>query len=337
MALKFRATLLPADFEAAALNDFGQIVGTRRDRAVVWRNGRLSILAGKTVKEIGRSRDSALAVSSNGLVAGRIGWIFGEPFQQPGLATLWRGGKRIEAPRVANFSNASFYGVNARDEAVGFAGTATMWEDRDASGELDAGGIITNQHGKALYFDGKTIRIEGWGSLNAINDSGATVGELAGQAVFRANARSPWVKLATGYASGVSPKGLVCGNRVAGDSKQIQSSVTIDGKTEATYFPLWRGFLWSSGKLVDLPPLPGFDTCRALGVNDAGWIVGSSGDDKKVATLWRNAKPTALDALTSLHGWKLTEACALSPLGKILCAAEDAKGNRRSVVLSSIR
>lgn len=334
MALRFQPTLLPAGFEPAALNDAGLVVGTRDEkRAVVLRRGRLSVLPGKSLGNVGRSRDSALGVSSDGTVAGGSFWLFGEPFQQPGIATLWRNGRRIDAPKVEGFSHGSFSGVNARGEAVGFAGTATMWEDRDASGEAEQTGVMT-QHSKAIYFDGKTVHVEGWGGLSAINDAGATVGSLDGQAVFRTSAKAAWTKICRGEAVGVSPRGLVCGNQIAGDSKRIQSQVTIGGKTDTTYFPLWRGFLWQKGKLVELPALPGFDESRALGVRDDGWVVGVSGSEKKSATLWQDGKPVALDTLVSLRGWKLTEAFAVTPHGRILCAAEDAKGHRRHVLLT---
>ena len=107
------------------------------------------------------------------------------------------------------------------------------------------------------------------------------------------------------------------------------------------YFPLFRGFVWRSGKLADLPPLPGCDESRALGVNDGGWAVGSCRRTENYgqsrATLWQGGKPLALDTLVFLRGWKLAEALAINSHGQILCTARDTKGNSRSVLLTPTR
>jgi uncharacterized membrane protein len=329
--------LLPAGLDANALSDTGGIVGEENQRVVALLRGKRRTLPGKTDKAAGRSRDSALGVSSNGIACGRIGWLYGEPFQEPGLATLWRDGRLWTAPKVAGYSNGCFSGVNARGEAVGYAAPATMWESSDSSGEFDAAGIITNSHTKAIYWDGKKLHVEGWGSLSAVHDSGAMVGSVDGQAVHRTSGRAPWTKLTPGVATALNARNQVCGNRVAGDSKEMQSQVTANGKTDTTYFPLWRAFLWEGGKPADLRPLPGFEHSKAAGISDDGWVVGVSGNGEGLATLWRSGgKPERLDALTTLHGWKLLEARAITSQGKILCVAEKGK-RRRCVLLTLVR
>lgn len=331
MAIRYTVRSLPADFEAAALNDSGVVVGTRANRAVVWRNGRLTVLAGRVRDGDEVSQDSALGISSDGRVAGVVGWSYGEPFMIPSFATLWQSGKRFAAPRVTGFGHGVFTAVNRNGEAVGFAGTATRSEDSDAAGEIGETSIVT-QYAKALYWDGKTIRSVGWGALTAINDTGATVGSVDGNAVFRPNAAAPWVKITQGTATGLSPKNLVCGSRVAGDSKKIQSQGTVGGKSFISYYPLWRGFLWSNGKLTDLPAVSGREGSRASSVNDMGMVVGhcDNGDNSdSVATLWRNGAPEDLNTLIPRTSVKLTDALAINARGQILVKSVDKKDTER--------
>lgn len=349
MTLRFRATLLPVGFEATALNDSGLIVGTRKKRAVVLQRGRFEELTGRADARWGRSNaDEAKAVSGNGIVAGRVGWVLtGAITEWPGDATLWHDSKRTASPAVPGYSGASFLGVNARGEAVGMAWRTLFSESRgiadapESDPSIDRTGGVLSPKTKALYWEGKTLHNEGWGTLHAINDLGATVGTLDGLAVYRPSAKAPWKTICRGAARAISPNGTVCGDRVVGDSKERQSSVTIEGKTKTTYFPLFHGFLWRSGKLINLPPLPSFDESRALGVHDAGWVVGTcalTGSSRQSrATLWIGGKPTALDRLVSLPGWKLAEALAVTPQGRILCAARNAIGDSRSVLLAPMR
>ena len=344
MARTFRATLLPAGFEASALNDSSLIVGTRDKRAVVWNGRRFTALAGKILNKVGHSRDEARGLSSSGIVVGCVGWVFsGAALYTPSEAALWRKNRRTLAPTVKGYSGAGFSGVNARSEAVGYAATAGMQESNalDSPDAWSHLGETTSPKSKALYWDGAALHEEGWGALHAINDSGAMVGEREGNAVYRPSPKAPWVVLCRGEARTISPNGTVCGNRNVGDSKALLSETRSPGMpTVRTFYPLYRGFLWRSGKRIDLLPLPSFDESRALGVHDAGGAVGTctlTGSSRQSrATLWRGGKPTALDSLVSLRAWRLTEARAITSQGRILCVAQDARENRRSVVLDPI-
>jgi uncharacterized membrane protein len=64
-----------------------------------------------------------------------------------------------------------------------------------------------------------------------------------------------------------------------------------------------HAFIWRSGRLIDLSPLPGFSSSYATAVNDRGDVVGyNAGDGGISAVLWRpDGTVVDLTAETGLH------------------------------------
>jgi probable HAF family extracellular repeat protein len=79
-----------------------------------------------------------------------------------------------------------------------------------------------------------------------------------------------------------------------------------------------HGFVWSQGKMNDLPPLSGGDNSWALWINDRGDVVGGSdlpGDQVFDATLWKAGSPIDLGVLGQDS---CSEAWSINNLGQIV-------------------
>jgi uncharacterized membrane protein len=327
-SLRYSSLLLPAGFNATALNDSGVIVGTFGAYAARFQKSQLQRLPGQVRhKNKTLSQDKALGISRDGRIVGAITWHFGEPGQEPAEGTIWQGRHRQAVLPVPGYSHGELQGINARGEVVGSARTASVFEATATS----------NNQSKALYGKGTTVTVVGLGALHAINDAGATVGSLGNDAVFRASATIAWQRLCKGAATNISPSGLVCGDQNLGDSHQIQSQVVSGGKTqETTYFPLCQAFLWQKEQLTALPPLPGHEHSHALGVNDSGMVVGYSvdADNHDTATLWLQGQAHDLNRIAPVLSLRLTRVVAITTKGQLLCDAENAKHAVRSVLLT---
>ncbi len=123
-----RLTRLP--FAASALNDRGQVVGSRgveHARAVLWEKGRvtdLGVLPGDTWS-------GAEAINNAGVVVGT------SHDARAGMrAFRWSKGKLSELPRLRGFVGCRAYGINSSGQALGYCTTdkpfrvhAVLWQD----------------------------------------------------------------------------------------------------------------------------------------------------------------------------------------------------------------
>ena len=100
----------------------------------------------------------------------------------------------------------------------------------------------------------------------------------------------------------------------------VSSTGTAAGVSETNSAGTRHAFLFLDGRLRDLPPLAGMDSSAAYAVNADNTVAGvsQSPGGVKRATLWRNGKPTDLNALLPAQsGWVLTEARAINDRGQI--------------------
>ncbi len=99
----------------------------------------------------------------------------------------------------------------------------------------------------------------------------------------------------------------------------VSSAGIVAGVSETDNSGTRHGFLSVSGQMQDLAPLPSMSSSAAYAVNSRSEAVGmSQAAGMKRATLWRDGKPTDLNALLPSHsGWVLTEARAVNDHGQI--------------------
>jgi probable HAF family extracellular repeat protein len=99
------------------------------------------------------------------------------------------------------------------------------------------------------------------------------------------------------------------------------------------------------GKMIDLGVLPGTTQSAALGINDQGQVVGTSGSGYLplgVATsltsahafLYQNGVMTDLNTLVPISGITLTAALAINNQGQILADGVDSKGDLEQFLLT---
>ena len=100
-------------------------------------------------------------------------------------------------------------------------------------------------------------------------------------------------------------------------------------------------FLWSDGEMHALPSLPGFSRCYALDTNDRGEIVGycKGAGSARVAVIWRDGVPIALDELLEHGDVLIDRASAINDAGQI--AGQTARGNaciltRRPIIAGDV-
>src|SRR4051812_41994484 len=211
----------------------------------------------KELPTLGGSQGSALAVSSNGLVAGFADDGSGNP--QP---VLWTGGAAQKI--VTGLTNVSPTGVNARGEVVGVGVDPSDldqvgWQWR--SGKLTRLRTLTGTVAlpSAISDTGRIV-----GALASDDDGAAnpTSGEAPEQAASWASAAAPPSILAAlpgdvgAHAYGVNGKGVVVGSSQASDH----------------FTPV----VWDNGgKVTELPALGGaWGIARAI--DDTGTAVGSA-------------------------------------------------------------
>jgi probable HAF family extracellular repeat protein len=89
----------------------------------------------------------------------------------------------------------------------------------------------------------------------------------------------------------------------------------------------WHAIAFKSGKMTDLGTLPGGLASQALGINNAGDIVGTSslsGSTLSHAFIFHNGQMQDLNTLIGQTlGWTLTSAISINAMGQILAVGRD--------------
>lgn len=302
----YRMTLLPQDFDAAALNRAGLVVGTAQGGAAVWSPTATTYLGTLLPGSQG------LAINGDGAVAGIVGdsgfvlangalSTFGEP-------ATWATSIN-DAGQVAGFTTSGGLGVRrafiqsggAYTELPTFGGEISVANAINASGQVAGYASVTvgddwfdPQRYAALYRDGRQINLGSLGGVfseaNDINDAGFVAG---------------WSGLDDGF-----------------------------GERPFLYSPL-------DERLHDLGTLGGA-VARANALNNAGTVVGLSdiggadGFDYHAFIYGAGGMADLNHLVGGLGDWRLTTATDINDAGQILAQACRALEECRAVRLDLV-
>lgn len=292
----FTATAIPAGFEARAINDRGEVVGTRAGVAAVWN--------GRTVTDFARAAPGASqgrAINNRGAVAGT--WR-----QQPFLGTpagvrdigrfgRWLVGEAVAINDVGDVAGIGYWGVGERWRAWVFA-----------DGVLRVTGSFGGD----------------WSEARAINRAGQMVGvaALVPQRSFFGDTR------AFLYHDRLMLDLGALGDGISSRANDINDRGQVVGAAEYVYSPETMSdahpFLYQDRIMRDLGTLGG-SWGEARAINNAGAIVGESALREGSTThafLVEGGRMRDLHRLTRLApGWTLTSAFDINIRRQILAWA----------------
>jgi len=255
---------------------------------------------------------------------------------------LWQTGVMTPLPMLGG-NNGAVNMINNGGQMAGMAENATtdstcpttgaqklqfepvLWENGQiqqlptVAGDPDGIAFAINDSGQAVGASGdcttfNTISLDNLSPLHALLWRAGTVtdlGTLGG----------------TGHGDGIEAiylnnKGQVVGNSdLAGDTN-------------------FHGFLWNEGTgMQDLGTLPGDANSAAIGINDAGDVVGVSLDAKfnPRAFFWRNGVMTDLNTLIPAgSSLALITGCSINSQGQIIGIAVDSTGNMHGYLATPV-
>ncbi len=256
------------------------------------------------------------------------GWIVGA-LQTPGtdgpFAAVWADGKVFDLGTMpgGDFSNARAIASDPNPIIVGKWGNENVgpihgfiWED----------GVMTNlgddlgtESSRANDIRGR--RVTGWMGSGFLQD---------GQAYIWDEGR------VTGL--GPIPKGFFS----IGTSINRHSEVAGWGLVEADGFPVGqtRGFLWREGKMIDIPPLPGFLRSSATDLTDATVVIGASTGLGALSAGFIWYQDVMVDVNTLIEGnvsVEVTSCSAINSQGQIAATGHDAKGDVVALLLTPVQ
>ncbi len=289
-----------ADGTVSALNDSGQVaLSVEGGGSAAGYVGDAQSLA--PVGTLPKHRASlAYGLSNTGLSAGTSFNIPGH-----GRAFVWDGAPH-RLGSLPGYPYSEARAVNAAGEVAGFSETGRAdrlraWVCR-AFLHTQAG---TNQDLGTLGGP--------YSAAYAVNDSGQVAGKADTETLGATHA-FVW---ADGQMTDLGTLGGL--NSVA---YAVSGTGEVAGASE-TGRGVRHAFVYVSGELHDLPPLPSMTDSAAYTVNNHGEVAGvsqtSSSVKDKRATLWHNGRPIDLNALLPANsGWVLTEARAVNNRGQIV-------------------
>jgi probable HAF family extracellular repeat protein len=291
----YSLSFLPVGFDASAINDAGQVVGTAGGAAAIYAGGTLTGLAGVGAPSAG------LGINNAGDVAGSLGQLYSGSAFSYHAGTVTNIGAALSADYPASFANAINNSSAVGGNAIPFAGEAER-------GFIYQGGSFQN----IGTFGGDYSVLEGLNNHNAATGYAALNGPALMQPThafyYQAGSLQDLGTLGgtSSEGHGLNDAGDVVGwSQLAGDAAQ-------------------HAFLYRAGSLLDLGTLGGFQA-EALGINNAGAIVGNSylADGSTLhAFIYQGGKLVDLNGLASLGGgWQLTDAYDINEAGQILGTA----------------
>jgi probable HAF family extracellular repeat protein len=213
------------------------------------------------------------------------------------LPFLWQDGVMTSLPTLGG-PNGVANMINDHDVAVGFAQTNVQESD-----------CPTYQFKPVVWKDGKayqlpTFKGDAVGVAAWINDKGQVVGSSGACAAFNANSGLYLVEnhallWDNGQAKDLGNLGGTGG--IAGNhSCAINNRGEVVGHSELANDTTFHGFLWTKERrMQDLGTLSGDYASIAVGINDAGTVVGASLDVSFTprAYVWKNGGMTDLNKL----------------------------------------
>lgn len=303
-------TFLPAEFEAAGINNAGQVVGTAQGGAAIWSapgstTSFASLLPGS----------EGLGINNRGDIVGRHG----------DHAFVYAGGS---VASIATGSSTSWAtGINDAGQVTGTVAAFT----------------IGGAHSAFLYANGNTTLVDpdfpfaaaNFG--NAINNAGVIAGTYAygghwsnpDRAAFTYDGSSP---RSHGTLGGTISEALDINDAGA----FVGWSLNYEGDTELALLYSERYGMMDIGSL-------GGQSSRALGLNNAGWVVGMSdiGGAERFdyhAFLYHDGAMLDLNTLVASAGdWRLVSAEDVNDAGQILArACQYGSGDCRAVRLDLV-
>jgi probable HAF family extracellular repeat protein len=276
------------NFDAAAINNSGQIVGSFTDAGVqeayLYSNG--------VFTQLGGGGSEATGINNNGEIVGEAAnhaaILAGNP---GGPADL--GGIPPSDPLWSSYAT----GVNDSGEVVGYSTTIAYLDYGSTGGFLD--------RNETFLINLETIYPV------AINDSG----EIAGTD-YRANQ-------AAVYFNNGSTEDLGTLGGTSSFATAINASGQVVGQSLISGNATSHAFLYSNGNMTDLGALGG-DSSIAYGVNDSGQVVGDYTLDDGASSAFIYANGSMMDLnnfIPASSGWTVTGAYAINDTGEILGAS----------------
>jgi len=273
---------------AWATNNAGQVVGyslgsNGNSVPFVWQSGVLSRVGtlGGTA-----AQSWALGVNNSGSVVGQASYN-GSASASYTHAFLWSGGASKDLGTLGGV-NSTATGINDSGDVVGFA---------NLSGDGSAAPF--------LYSNGNMIQLAGNGDAWAINSSSQIVGDSGGLPFLYANGQLKTLAnlVGTGSAYGINDSGTVVG--------EVQQNPR---------FAETVGFVWNGGSATYFAPLPGYTSCSASGINQAGQVVGTSQSATGIsAMLFAEGVVYDLNSLIPPNsGWVIQQPTGINNLGQIV-------------------
>ena len=262
-ALTDLGTLGGPTSNTSAINDRGQVAGgaltaSGEEHAFRWDNGAMTDLGTG-----GGTLSRAVRINTAGQVAGLATTAPGQQLDGPGThPVLWDGGRPRDLGTLGG-STGRANGLNDRGQVVGVATTA----DETPRAFLWDRGRMTDLGGLPGYPVSYAIRINPAGQVVGwAGTAPTTAPDVRNRAFLYREGRLVDLGTLPGYA-GSRAYGLNAAGQVVGYAD----------RDPGTSGPR-RAVLWDRGALTDLnsllPPGSGWELTGALGINDAGQIVG---------------------------------------------------------------
>jgi len=302
---------LAGSLEVRALNNRGEVVGTRRapdgQFAYLWRKG------GHFVDLQSRIDPTADTVEATGINnrSQIVGFYLDPANTFRGFLVERSGTSLVLGPPQAE---AVFLGpISDRGHILGSYYDANFDE-----------GYFLNYRGNVIDFG-----LEGNFLPNAVNSWGTVVGM-----VFDSRRAAIW-------KDGV----ITLIGTPTSSARRINDRGQVIGGTDAN--GVSRGFLWDRGTITLLPPLPGGSTESYLAdINERGTIVGQSAtrdSSTQLATIWRDREPIDLNTLIDSNDplkpfVTFTSARMINDRGQIVADGRDSRfGYLREYLLDPVR
>lgn len=294
----YKLTFLPADFQAAKINNAGSVVGTYGDAAAIWTTGGISGIGAIAPGSFGN------AINNRGDIG--VSWSDDAYTYSPGVFR--------NIGRLGIFDNSIPAAIN---DAGQVAGIAFFIGGNQARGFVYSDGVVRN----IPSFGGE------WSQANAINGSGLATGAAAfagdSSAPYHAFLYQDLAMRDIGTLGGFYSEG-----RDIDDAGQVVGHSSLTEAGDSSSHP----FLYHHGVMSDLGTLGGL-TGDAWGVNNAGQIVGASSWSTEPQEFFDHAFLYSNHAMVDLNslidpagGWTLTAAHDINEAGQILATACRAEG-----------
>lgn len=316
-AADWQLTLLSGLEEARAINNLGSVAGNTGAAAAVWSNGRTELLANAPGI---RGNAYATAINDNGMVGG---WG-ANPAPPTGFSSInqvWMGGS------VTTYNPISF-GASSFIESINNAGqtVGNTWFDL-----FDNTAVLYDSAGNASLLPGLTNPFKA--TAMDINQAGVAVGS-SDDVTYRTAVR---------WQGGLAEPLLAPGWFNSG-AAAINSAGQVVGGVSNASGTIRRGAVWDSGNFFTLDGLGGLPA-EAMDVNDAGLVLGLSGDPVLLRgriTLWDVVAGTSTDltqVLIDLNAaaggiWDRWWAAGLNNAGQVAVTGwDDQTGTEQAFIL----